>query len=362
LKRLEKLGKIAPIKTSRTIGKGAGTGEIAGNAVLGFILGFKIPYIIGNFSEFKADAAAVILSSLGMIVPGLICAVVFGIYAYTRGEKKKLPKPKIVKEVMHPYQRVGDIALVAAIFGVLGAKLFVVLESKEAFMAFLEHPFEQLFSGAGLAIYGGLILAFIAVAIYTKRLGIPIIHMMDAAAPAIVIGYAVGRMGCHFSGDGDWGIINTLAQPSWWFLPDWIWSYDYPNTVLKYYNSFGNSLVEIPDCSGYVASGGGRPIYCQKLAYPVFPTPFYETVLSLIIFAILWTIRKRTKIAGFVFFVYLIFNGLERFFIEKIRVNDKIEMLGMQLTQAEIISFILFWIGVIGCIYLWFKNRKGTAA
>jgi prolipoprotein diacylglyceryltransferase len=155
--------------------------------------------------------------------------------------------------------------------------------------------------------------------------------------------------------------VNTLAQPTWWFLPDWVWAFDYPNTVVEYINpASGNHIVDIPDCSGYVTAAGERPHYCGKLAKAVFPTPIYETVLSLGIFGILWALRKRIATPGMIFFLYCVFNGFERFWIEKIRVNDKLDVLGIHATQAEIISTLLFFIGMIGCVYLWWNRRSPT--
>jgi prolipoprotein diacylglyceryltransferase len=205
----------------------------------------------------------------------------------------------------------------------------------------MQDPFGQFFSGSWLAIYGGLIVAFVYIFRYVRQKGMKPIHVMDAVAPALIMGYAVGRIGCQLAGDGDWGIVNTLSQPSWWFLPDWMWAYDYPHNVLK-------QGVMIEGCEGP---------YCRRLAEPVYPTPFYEVVASLIIFAILWSLRKRILIPGMLFFIYLILNGLERFWIEKIRVNDEIPFLGMHPSQAEIISTLLFFTGIIGCVVLYRRHQ-----
>ena len=155
-----------------------------------------------------------------------------------------------------------------------------------------------------------------------------------------MISYGIGRIGCHLSGDGDWGIIAT-QQPDWWFLPDWIWSYNYPNNVL-------GRGIPIPGCEGN---------FCNQLAENVYPTPFYEIIMAGLIFVFLWNIRKRINIAGILFFVYLTLNGIERFFIVKIRVNTKYDILG-GITQAEIISFCLILIGVLGTFILYRNNRK----
>ena len=239
-----------------------------------------------------------------------------------------------------PHQRIGDITILAAISGLVGARLFSIVESEENIKAFIQDPLEQLLSGSGLAIYGGLILAFIVVYSYIKRKGMKPIHVMDAVAPALIMGYAVGRMGCQFSGDGDWGIVNAAAQPSWWIFPDWAWSYTYPHNVL-------NDGIQIEGCLWD---------YCRQLAEGVYPTPIYETFFSLIIFVILWVLRKRVRIAGMIFFLYVFLNGLERFFIEKIRTNPDITIFGIEATQAEYVAFLLMLIGVIGMVWVYLKR------
>ena len=152
--------------------------------------------------------------------------------------------------------------------------------------------------------------------------------MVDATAPSLMLAYGVGRIGCHLAGDGDWGIENVNPKPG--FMPDWLWSYNYPHNV----NDAGTA---IDGCVGK---------YCNQLPIPVFPTPFYETIVCLILFLGLWLLRKRLKVPGTLFAVYLAVNGLERFFIEKIRVNNRMSFIGFHPTQAEIISALLFISGV----------------
>ena len=91
----------------------------------------------------------------------------------------------------------------------------------------------------------------------------------------------------------------------------------------------------------------------------VFPTPIYEFLMCLAIFALFWGIRKQlTKFPGMLFGIFLIFNGLERFLIEKIRVNTKLDFLGMQLTQAEIISFSLILAGILLTSFIYFSHKR----
>jgi prolipoprotein diacylglyceryltransferase len=98
--------------------------------------------------------------------------------------------------------------------------------------------------------------------------------------------------------------------------------------------------------------------YCHELSAGVYPTPIWETFFSLIIFAILWFFRKKFKTAGMLFFLYVLLNGIERFFIEKIRTNPDINVLGMQATQAEYVAALLVVIGVVGMIYLSLRNYR----
>ncbi|HUR31992.1 MAG TPA: prolipoprotein diacylglyceryl transferase family protein [Saprospiraceae bacterium] len=331
-------GSIEKVKT----GFPATWGEIIQNGIFGFILGFKLPYVMQHFEEFRPDPASVILSTKGYLIWGILSGLFFGFLRYWDHRKKQLPKPIITEVKVMPHERIGDITILAAISGLIGARLFSIIESEENVKAFLKDPLDQLLSGSGLAIYGGLILAFIMLYLYVKRKGMRPIHVMDAAAPALIMGYAVGRLGCQFSGDGDWGIPNLSGPPSWWFLPDWAWAYNYPHNVL-------NEGVQIEGCLWQ---------YCHQLAEGVYPTPLYETFFSLIIFGILWSLRKRIRIAGIIFFLYVFLNGIERFFIEKIRTNPDINIFGISATQAEYVAFLLIVIGIVGMIMCYLKNNK----
>ena len=357
LVRKEKLGLLMPI-TVKVPAKELRWSDILSNTLIVFILAFKIPYVVRNSAEFKNDVLGILFSSKGDATTGIILSLLFLGWMYFR-KIQRAKNANLISKVIRPADHVPDITIMSAVFGIIGAKLFVILENEKAWTGFLRNPIEQLFSGSGLAIYGGLIMAFIAVYFYLRKVKLAPIHVMDAAAPALIIGYVVGRMGCQLSGDGDWGIVNTLDIPAWWFLPEWMWAYDYPNTVVEYINpDSGNYIVDIPDCSGYVNAEGLQPRYCGKLAHAVFPTPIYESILGIVIFCVLWSLRKRIVIPGMLFFIYCILNGIERFWIEKIRVNDKLNILGIEGTQAEFISVLLVLTGVVGCLYLWRKNKS----
>ena len=232
------------------------------------------------------------------------------------------------------------MTMIAAVSGIIGAKIFHNLENIDIFLA---DPVGQLLSFSGLTFYGGLIAGAISVIWYTKKYNINTKHLIDSYAPALILAYGIGRIGCQMSGDGDWGINNLEPKPHWMScLPDWMWSYTFPHNVI-------NAGVPIEGCSGK---------FCMELANPVWPTAFYEVVMSLAIFGLLWAMRKHIKVPGALFFIYLVFNGVERFFIEKIRINTEYNILG-GITQAEIISFCLVLTGIIGATYL-YKNKKNV--
>jgi prolipoprotein diacylglyceryltransferase len=97
------------------------------------------------------------------------------------------------------------------------------------------------------------------------------------------------------------------------------------------------------------------------LPQPVFPTPVYETMMAVVIFIILWSLRKRIKIPGILFSIYLMFDGVERLLTEKIRVNARYDLLGMSVTQAEVISTLIFITGLALFIVLSLNYKKKTS-
>ena len=334
MKRKEEEGLISSFKKKVRIGEGITTYEILSSLMGGFIIGFKLVHAIFNYDSLVDNPQGFILSWEGSWIGGILIAAISVYSKYKDKEKRKIPEPKWVEKTIFPHQLVGNIIMIAAISGIVGAKLFANLEN---WNEFLNDPWGQLFSFSGLTFYGGLILGTIAVSYYAKKHNIKLIHLIDVCAPALILAYGIGRIGCHLSGDGDWGIVNTASKPDWMsFLPDWMWSYNYPNNVI-------NAGELIPGCEGN---------FCHQLAENVYPTPFYEIIMAGLIFVFLWNIRKKIKIAGVLFCIYLIFNGIERFLIEKIRVNNN--LVGEQ-TQAEVISFSLILIGIVG---IYFLNKR----
>ncbi len=340
LKRKEKEGLIAATNRKKVIGEKVKLKDLIIQVIIGFLVGYKLLYAGLNYSDFASNPQHIILSGEGHFLGGLIGAFINAYLKYRELKKEELKKPKTITETIHPYQLVGNITMIAAISGIVGAKIFHNLENINEFMA---DPIGQLLSFSGLTFYGGLICGAIAVIYYTKKYGINYKIISDAAAPGLMLAYGIGRMGCHFSGDGDWGITNLAPKPEWMsFLPDWTWAYTYPNNVI-------NAGVPIEGCVGN---------YCNELLYPVFPTPIYEIAMALALFGLLWTLRTRINIAGMLFGIYMIMNGLERFFIEKIRVNTKYIIFETEITQAELISFGLIITGMIIVYRLYSIHRK----
>ncbi|MDP4619849.1 MAG: prolipoprotein diacylglyceryl transferase [Sediminibacterium sp.] len=326
LKRKESLGEFTPTEESIIIGAPASLSELLTSFFFGFLFGYKI---IGAFTIADAlnNTQAFILSLQGNIGAGILVGGIMVYLKWKEKDKEKLAKPETRKLLLWPHDRVGDIVLQAALWGFLGAKIFHNLENLDELML---DPWGSLISFSGLTFYGGLILATIAIVVFILKYNMRVIHFADAMAPTMLFAYAAGRIGCHISGDGDWGIVNSAPNPFAW-LPDWMWSYQYPHNVV-------NAGVSIPGCVGN---------YCNQLPEGVYPTTFYEVIIMFILFLIVWMVRKKITQPGIITGIYFIFAGGERFFIEKIRVNNKYNFLPFQPTQAELISVILIILGIV---------------
>ena len=307
------------------------------SGLLAFVVGYKIFGIW--FSEHGlqggSDTQRYLLSTRGHVGGGLLTGIGWTLFRLRemRGEGPPLhpeDEPEFVE--LTPRDHTMGLTGAAALGGLLGAKLFHFLERPSSIIELIENPsLSALFSG--LTIYGGLIVGTLAVYLYSRRHHLRFEHVADSVAPGLMLAYGIGRLGCHFSGDGDWGIPSTSPPPaSLAWLPHWLWSFDYPNNVLG---------------SGVRMASGGFPGYGTHLVPPVFPTPLYESLAAFGLFALLWAVRKRIERPLVMFGLYMMVNGFERFWIEKIRVNATYDLFGKAVTQAEIISVLMFVGGAI---------------
>src|SRR6478735_4991390 len=179
LKRKQALGEFSYRETIIIVGKPASLADIFINFFLGFILGFKIIGVM--IVEGALDnPQSFIFSSRGSWPAGLALAFFFGGLKWWEKNKNKLAKPEERKLRIWPSDRVGDIVIIAAAAGFVGAKIFDNLENWDRF---IEDPIGNLISPSGLTFYGGLIVATLALWYYFKRNKISFINVADACAP-----------------------------------------------------------------------------------------------------------------------------------------------------------------------------------
>jgi phosphatidylglycerol:prolipoprotein diacylglycerol transferase len=335
LKRKEEQGLLQSVKRNVWRGVRSSMLEKLTSALIGFVIGYKFLALITDFDTVSINPQAFILSSEGSLLGGLLgAAISVGMRIWD--DRKVKGEPREVEIDVHPYEQVGTITILAAVFGIGGAKIFHNLENLDELMA---DPVGALISFSGLSFLGGLICATAAILCYARKNNIKMLHLTDAALPGLMLAYGIGRMGCQLAGDGDWGIPNDAPKPDWLaWLPDWAWAYNYPNNVL------GTDLKTDYSQMGYVSLTGYA-----------WPTPIYETTMALLIFGFFWVMRKRWKTPGMVAAWYLILAGAERLAIEQIRINNEYPILG-GITQAEIISSVMI---VIGIVFVFIMPRVG---
>lgn len=224
---------------------------------------------------------------------GLMMALAFLTAAYLTG--KELDRKGLNGELA------SSLVFWGAAGGLVGARLFAIVEDLPGFFA---DPFGAIFTGAGFVFYGGLIGGILAVTWSMRRLSLPWAVTADCIAPTLALGHGIGRIGCELAGDGDWGRETTLP-----------WGMAYPNAIV-----------------GWDYPPGVR----------VHPAPLYELLAYLLVFAFLWSIRKRPQPNGTVFWWYLVLAPAARFLIEFIRINPRL-LFG--LSEAQLISLVLISIG-----------------
>jgi len=198
---------------------------------------------------------------------------------------------------------------VPCLVGIVGAKLYHVLESPRQLLA---DPIGELLSRYGLAWFGGLIAGFAAFVWLARAKRIPLLEMLDAGSPAAALGYGVGRIGCLLSGDGDYGKPTSLP-----------WGMSFPNGLVP-------------------------------TTQRVHPTPIYELIVACVIAWILWRIGARllaTRPAsrGSVFAAYLVLTGIARFLVEFIRINPR-SFFGLTNAQSasllSIVAGATLWLAI----------------
>jgi phosphatidylglycerol:prolipoprotein diacylglycerol transferase len=212
-----------------------------------------------------------------------------------------------LRELEKPVDWAYEIVFAALIGGVVGARGYYVIQNYSQ----VKHDLlGSIFSGSGLVWYGGAIGGAIGVLLWMRWREALELRLFDMAATALALGYAIGRIGCQVSGDGDYGIRSSLP-----------WAMGYPHGTL-------------PTPPGVT----------------VQPTPIYETVTMCLVAYLLWQLRDRVR-PGVVFALYLVLSGLERFLVEFIRRNKEV-LLGLTAPQVESVALL-----VIGLVWLWLMAR-----
>ncbi|MFM7769308.1 MAG: prolipoprotein diacylglyceryl transferase family protein, partial [Bacteroidota bacterium] len=268
MKRKEKQGLLIGGKRKVVTGGAPNMWDIFSGSLLMFVVGWKLTFLIVNASQLFVSGVSpqsIIFSSQGYVPLGLLLAVLYALYQYNKEKKKQLDKPVIKEESYSVAEYTGTITFLAAVGGFIGAKLFHLFENPDELKEFFAHPSLNGFI-AGLTVYGGLIVGSVVVLTWAKMKKMPMLVLSDAATPGMMLAYGIGRMGCHVSGDGDWGVVNSAPKPSYLsWLPDWAWSYDYPNNVLS---------------EGVPMASGTFEDYGMHLQPGVFPTPLYEIIMA----------------------------------------------------------------------------------
>lgn len=214
-------------------------------------------------------------------------------------------------ELGRPVDWAYEMVFAGLIGGIIGARVDFIIQNYESVS---DDLLGSIFSGSGLVWFGGAIGGAIGVIAWARYRGLLNRTLLDLSAPGLAIGYAVGRIGCQLSGDGDYGIP--------WDGP---WAMAYPD--------------------GAVATD-----------VAVHPTPIYETLALGIATYALWRLRDRMR-PGLLFALYLVIAGLERFLIEFIRRNDEV---AIGLTQAQLLALAMTIAGA--CWLIAGARGQGLAA
>ena len=222
-------------------------------------------------------------------------------------------------------EKAWDLVFMAVIGGIVGAKAYYVLLNYERLAS---DPMGLIFSRGGLVWYGGFLLATALVVWEIGRQKLPLRSMADACAPALALAYAVGRVGCFLVGD-DWG----RPTGSW--------------VGIRFPQGAPPTRVDIIEQEfGITVDPALVEEYGQIV--PVHPTQLYEVGMSTLIFFVLWRIRGHDHRPGWLFMLWLVLAGLERFLVEFLRAKDD-RFIGA-LTLAQVLSLAIVAVGVAGML------------
>ena len=222
-------------------------------------------------------------------------------------------------------EKAWDFVVMAVLGGIVGAKIYYVVLNYPSLFA---DPIGSIFSRGGMVWYGGFLGGLAAVSWEVKKSGLRWSQMADVIAPVLPIGYAVGRMGCFLVGD-DYGRPTDA-----WFGVKFPQGSP-PTQVNVMENHFGITI------DPYFVERFGNVI-------PVHPTQLYEVAMSLIICAFLWRIRKHNYAEGWIWWIWFVLAGIERFLVEFVRLKDD-RFLGA-FTMAQLISLLFICIGIVGVL------------
>jgi phosphatidylglycerol---prolipoprotein diacylglyceryl transferase len=210
-----------------------------------------------------------------------------------------------------PFDFAFELLFASGIGGFVGARIYYLLQHWDDVRGDF---WGNAFGGAGFTWYGGLLGGAIAVICLALLRKVPLGLMANAAGPGVAIGYAVGRIGCQLAGDGDYGKPSSLP-----------WAMGYPHGV-------------VPTAPGVT----------------VHPTPVYETLIMLAVCVVLFRMAKKPQPGWYVFGWFLVLQGIERFFVEFLRLNP---VVALGLTSPQFIGIA----GVIGGVVMIVVTRKRPA-
>ncbi len=226
----------------------------------------------------------------------------------------------------HDPEPIGDLIFAAVIGGLLGAKLYYAL---------IVGDLSDIFTRAGFVFWGGLIGGIIAVAFVVRRKGLSIARISDVGGISIAAAYSVGRTGC-------WAVGDDYGRP--WDSP---LAVAFPNGAPPSTAEVMSRLFGIPV----------PPDMAPNAVLAVHPTQIYEVVLGFLMFVMLWRLRDHKLAEGWLFGVYCVLAGIERFIIEFFRAKDD-RFFGMfTMAQMIAIGFVLLGAAVIAA-----RHRTGPGA